>query len=68
MYVEHTGIMTVRNLRSGDFCEIEFKKRGWSGKNAFEVEGFCYSSLSQKKYKIIGKWIESISIINQDTE
>jgi oxysterol-binding protein-related protein 3/6/7 len=67
MYVEHTGIMTVKNLKSGDYCEVEFKKRGWSGKNAFEVDGWCYSRFKEKKYRIFGKWTESISIKNCET-
>ena len=42
MYVEHYGKMVVKNFGTNDFCEIEFKKRGWSGKNAFEVDGYVY--------------------------
>jgi hypothetical protein len=44
MYVEHTGTMTVKNLSNGDVCQVEFKKRGWSGKGAFEVEGHAFHS------------------------
>jgi hypothetical protein len=45
MYAEIVGIMTVRNHKTQETCEIEFKKRGWSGKNAFEFEGFCFNNL-----------------------
>lgn len=62
MYVEHHGIMTVKNLTNGDVCEIDFKKRGWTGKNANEVEGYGLLKGKEKKYKIWGKWTDSLMI------
>jgi hypothetical protein len=64
MYVEHVGVMTVKNLNTKQVCLAEFKKRGWTGKGAFEVEGYVYDSLNskEKKAKIYGKWIDSLSI------
>ena len=44
MYAEISGIMVVRNINTLESCEIEFKKRGWGGKNAYEFEGLCYNS------------------------
>ena len=66
MYVEHYGKMVVRNCATGDLCEVDFKKRGWSGKNAFEVEGFVFpkNQPKDKKYKMWGKWIEALDIKN----
>ena len=66
MYVEHYGKMVVRNCATGDLCEVDFKKRGWSGKNAFEVEGFAFpkNQPKDKKYRMWGKWIESLDIKN----
>lgn len=43
MYVEHHGKMVVKNCANDDYVEVEFKKRGWSGKDAFVIEGHCYS-------------------------
>jgi hypothetical protein len=65
MYVEHVGTMTVKNLTSGQVALIEFKKRGWTGKGANEVEGYAYDSSSSKdkRAKIFGKWNETLSII-----
>ncbi len=62
MYVEHFGTMTIRNLATQDYCEVEFKKRGWGGKGAYEVEGFAYNKNKEKKWRIFGKWIDSISV------
>lgn len=67
MYIEHVGIMTVRNMKTQDYCEIDFKKRGWSGKGAFEFSGFCYNKYKDKKYKINGKWNQFFDITNLET-
>lgn len=64
MYVEHFGVMTVKNLTNGDTCEVEFKKRGWNGKGAYEVEGTALQAGKTKRYTIFGKWHESLSIKN----
>jgi hypothetical protein len=68
MYIEHVGIMTVRNMMTKDYCEIDFKKRGWGGKHAFEFEGFCFNKSKEKKFKIEGKWNSHMNIINMDTK
>jgi hypothetical protein len=60
MYVEHVGTMTVKNLATGDTCTVEFKKRGWSGKGANEVDGYALLDGVSKKYKIFGKWNEKL--------
>lgn len=67
MYIEHTGVMHVKNLQTGDTCEVEFKKRGWGGKGAYEVEGVAMQYGVDKTYKIFGKWNESLSIKNLKT-
>jgi hypothetical protein len=64
MYVEHTGTMTIRNLARNETCLVEFKKRGWSGKGACEVDGYVIadSNPKEKRGRIFGKWTESLSI------
>ena len=46
---------------------MDFKKRGWSAKNAHEVEGYVYTPKKEKKFKIWGKWSESLMIQNLAT-
>ena len=58
MYIEHHGKMLVKNYGNGDYCEIEFQKRGWSGKNAFVIDGYAYNKSKEKKFKMWGKWTE----------
>lgn len=62
MYVEHSGTMTVRNIRSSEYVEIEFKKRGWGAKNAYEIEGYAFNAKKEKKWRISGKWIDQINV------
>lgn len=64
MYIEHTGMMTVKNLQTKDYCDVEFKKRGWGGKNAYELEGFAANSNKEKKWRVFGKWLEHITVKN----
>ena len=60
MYIDHYGKMTVKNLTTGEVCEVEFKKKGWGGRGAQEIEGYAVDASQQKKYKIYGKWTEQI--------
>lgn len=64
MYIEHFGKMVVKNHKTGDYSEIEFKKRGWSAKNAHEIDGTVYSAKKEKKYRIFGKWSDSLTCKN----
>ena len=67
MYVEHSGNMTIKNLKTGDLCKITFKKRGKNGKGACEIEGICQLGTGQKVFNILGKWSESMSSKNLGT-
>ena len=62
MYIEHYGTMTVKNVTNGEICLVEFKKKGWSGKNFQEVEGYVYANerSKEKLAKIWGKWTERL--------
>jgi hypothetical protein len=60
MYVEHVGVMNVKNLTRNEVCMVEFKKRGWSGKGAHEVEGYAISmnNPKDKRATIRGRWTD----------
>ena len=66
MYVEHVGTMTVQNMMTKDRCEVEFKKRGWHMKNAYEFEGYCCNKFKERKFKVEGKWNSHFTIINME--
>jgi hypothetical protein len=62
MYVEHIGIMTVKNITRSEICMIEFKKRGWTGKGANELEGYVFNSNypNNKRATIRGRWTDEL--------
>lgn len=67
MYIEHVGLMTVRNMKTQDYIEIDFKKRGWSNKGAFEFSGYCFNKYKDKKFKIHGKWNSFFDATNMES-
>ena len=67
MYVDHHGVMEIRNQQTGDVCKISMKKRGWFDGDPNKVEGGVYDSLGQVRYILSGKWSEFIDIKNAFT-
>ena len=67
-YVDIGGKSVIRNCsREGEYCELEFHKRGWSTSSAFKVDGEVYNSKKEVMFKIEGKWSEKIALINNKT-
>lgn len=67
-YVDLGGKSLIRNLtRSGEYCELEYHKRGWSSANSFRVDGEVYNSKKEVVYKIDGKWSEKLFLIHKKT-
>ena len=62
MYIDTHGTMVVKNLKTGDTCRVDFKRRGWTGKGAYEVEGLAFLNGKDKKARIFGKWNSNLSI------
>jgi Oxysterol-binding protein len=58
MYVEVRGKTTITNHTTGDTCEMDWKERGWSGKNANMVEGLVKSNTGQPKYRMHSRFTE----------
>lgn len=59
-YLEHVGMMVVRNETTGERCEVEFKEAGmWGTSNI--VNATVYSSRNREVTKIEGKWHESLA-------
>ena len=49
--------MTVRNLKTNEYVEIEFKKRGWGGKNANYMVATVKTTSGKPAYKVEGRYI-----------
>ncbi|CDW74380.1 oxysterol-binding protein [Stylonychia lemnae] len=67
-YVDLGGKSIIRNCsREGEYCELEFHKRGWSASSAFKLDGEVFNSRKEVIYKIEGKWSERVNLINNKT-
>lgn len=60
MYLEHSGTMTVKNLKTGHRAAVEFKKSGWSGKDKDKVEGKIMDKENKVLARIEGTWTGGI--------
>lgn len=56
MWIEHYGNMVFKNLRTGDSCEIKFKKSGLFEGTRYDVSGDILNSEGQKKIHLYGFW------------
>jgi hypothetical protein len=67
LYLDLGGKSVIRNLTTGDYCELEYHKRGWSSSSAFKVDGEVYSKKKEVFFKIEGKWSEGATLTNTKT-
>ena len=63
-YLDLGGNSVIRNCATGDYCEFEYHKRGWSSTNSYKVDGEVYNAKKELIFKIEGKWSEKGVIIN----
>lgn len=63
-YLWFGGDMQVVNQKTKDEVLVNFKPKGWTSKNDFEVEGLCKDATGNVKYHVFGKWDSFLSIIN----
>jgi splicing suppressor protein 51 len=61
-YVEPVGNCLVKCHTTGESCEIEFKARGWTAKSRELVSAVVKDKSGAKKFKIEGRFTESLSI------
>ena len=62
MYIDHSGLMSVVNLRTNERCEVDFLKKGWFKKKDFEVRGKVISSNGRTAYELSGRWTDSVVV------
>lgn len=58
--IDHYGDMTVRNHITGHRCVLTFKPRGWRGKDAAEIKGFCENANGERLWDIAGRWTDRL--------
>ena len=61
------GKSVVTNHVTGDTCEMDWKEKGWGGKNANMVFGAVKSADGHLAFKVQGRFNESLSIIDLET-
>lgn len=58
MWIDHYGILTVKNHGTGDICELELHPTGWRCVDPKKVDGSVFAGHSGKQpiYRITGHW------------
>lgn len=67
-YVEPQGATEIVNHSTGERCDLEFKPRGWTSQNKDSVFGEVRDSNGVPKYQIVGKYSQSMDVINVETQ
>ena len=67
MYIWHFGDMTGRNLKTGDKLLQNFKDKGWTSKDDFQVTGDVKDKLGVVKYTLEGRWNSHLNATNAAT-
>lgn len=60
-WIDHYGEMTIVNSNTDEKCLLEFKRGGFWGGNSFEVSGQIYDKNNVLRWRVVGKWSESVS-------
>lgn len=61
-FVDNYGEFRVKNLGNALSCDLEFKRRGFDGRNACEIEGAIGAS------RICGNWSEKLVFLREKEE
>lgn len=65
LYVDHYGDMLITNHTTGDQALLNFKARGWGGRNEAEIVGSVFegaASDNRAKLKISGRWNDRLTM------
>lgn len=58
--VDNYGPMEVRNWKTGEVCQLDFKPRGWKASSAYQVTGKVMDAGGVTKWNIGGRWNDKI--------
>jgi hypothetical protein len=61
MWIEHFGVLNIRNLDGSLSCTLNFKKSGLFQGTQFKVEGFIEDKTGKKLVKLEGRWDETMN-------
>jgi len=60
MWVDHYGLLEIKNHTTGDVCTVNFTRAGYFGVGRYEINGFVKDKDGNERLKITGKWNEVV--------
>jgi hypothetical protein len=67
LYLDLFGTKQAINHMTKETCEFTCFLRGWTGKDAFKVEGAIKNAAGEEIWTLFGKWNEFFSIKHKHT-
>ena len=67
-YLWFSGIYEMIERETNNKLTLDFKPKGWTSKNDYEVEGFVKDSNDQVKYHVFGKWDSFLSVVESESK
>jgi oxysterol-binding protein 1 len=67
LYIDVHGKTQVINHTTQETCDIDWKERGWTGKNANMMVGTVKSASGKPHYKVSGKFTEGLYLLNMES-
>lgn len=67
-YADNHGTMNFKNYTTKDTAVLNLKKRGWSDKGAFEIDGEIKDSNGKVRYTVVARWDSYFKIIDAETK
>eukprot|EP00347_Sterkiella_histriomuscorum_P007059 403350406 len=67
LYIDVHGKTSVINHTTQETCEVEWKERGWSGKNANIMNAIVKTPSGKALFKVHGRFTDSLNLVNLDT-
>jgi len=63
MWVDHYGILEVKNHTIGDRAELRFTKTGWLGAGRFDMSADIFDDKGNLRLKLAGRWNEVVHAV-----
>lgn len=68
MYIWVNGVMECTNTKTNSKIVINFKPKGWTSKNDYEVDGTVTSGSGKVTHYVVGKWDSFLNLIDAETK
>jgi len=67
LYIDVHGKSSIINHTSQESCDLDWKERGWTGKNANLLLGTIKSASGKAHYKVQGRFTEGLNLVNLES-